>query len=860
MNTKMSAHRESEPHAEHMAESDPYRFLKANDEALSDLKKQLVDPASPLSFGDFDKQLNDILTTNRTVKATYDSEFTDGQDGTKPANKILYDAIRCEVLFNDRGIWNHKLDEAAMREKLKPHPQELHKGVQGARYVIIGIVRGFDRTPSQISSDCERFVAMSPSNLLFKWLKWEEHVSKIIGHIHEPDHSSKADTADTASPVEVVKLPPKQVVKPPVSFPPRYLVIRFGNQFGITTERTSYIGEGDSRLEKCINGLSPLRLNRPDWSEYSRNDFEDPKMFVYLSASGTGKSIDLAASSHLRKCCLTMMLSIEEDMPACNDMFKYRGKVVEFLEKPIHEVAKKHSEVIKEINKQLAIMDESARIRRRMRCDPDPGCNQVTFMIAIDNAYHLTNLVNMIALCTHDDYFEHELAEYISGGCGGAVAQQELRTVEFWQYKIQFAVVTNGVVEKPQWKNRKRVVYTKPCAIREPEKTYNAMCEQYKHDEGRYPSWEGLSEHPILKTIVMNNPTMASIMLSSLCSTTAQCYQTPAGQDALISTVLHNFMQTNEMQTLLDQPGDRARVAARVLATHLFQSEYTGELSYENAYVIAHDMEYGIDLDIFDDEDKYPMRELANRYKMTTPTPFIDCEWDYCEIERPLPFEVDPAMQLLCLWMLVGCRDEGSLEGSLADTSLASRSMASTLVSCAIMSSMAVKETSRPEMKTILWHTLGMHANIDDDRRRDSRDDEDSESSKAQVILGPLDGVVPISTPSDFDHLAMYFEKDGMTKTSWDGSDAKEAVIIDVSSLKKGREGFRLDDTLFESLMSMGHSKSSTNDEMVDSSNATSSTVDASNELDEGNEVTFFGAKRDDAGSLGDAELYIIRF
>uniref|UniRef100_A0A7R9X096 Uncharacterized protein n=1 Tax=Craspedostauros australis TaxID=1486917 RepID=A0A7R9X096_9STRA len=128
------------------------------------------------------------------------------------------------------------------------------------------------------------------------------------------------------------------------------------------------------------------------------------------------------------------------------------------------------------------------------------------------------------------------------------------------------------------------------------------------------------------------------------------------------------------------------------------------------------------------------------------------------------PYLVDPAIQLMCVWLLeTGKRVKGKY-GFLGETLLPFEALSTQIVGSAITAATTVAQEKRKRIQSILKDTLNMQPKSSSGKTDpDNRADPDNKTDHVQEAWDALEDVTPVSVWSDFVLNGMYHQQSAMS-------------------------------------------------------------------------------------------------
>jgi len=454
------------------------------------------------------------------------------------------------------------------------------------------------------------------------------------------------------------------------------------------------------------------------------------KVLVYYSASGSGKTVELAGSAASRSADLAFVLSVEDpdesvvaneadrteqlDITVDNEKVHSKVKDPDLYRESSGEVPEKvvDRQILRRRmeNKSIAMSAMIEPLKNLVSGSKDAleevvgaAKNQrlpLQVILAIDEGSKCTRILR--GILRFPDIVKDMVCSTLSDGLDVDVTEADI--------DVQTSVAGTGVASATigsvapnfvivtpyhELDAGKHKVYAKE--LRYMKQKLNVP---WSSDFVRIDSFEVIKTQLPVVAMLMENGRMASIAISQL-----RAYEedAPVNESHLVDNIVRRFMRSNGLNPLVGKENatKRPAVAAAALAVHLFSSLSDFALSVpERAKIdsFARKMKFFT----FDSlvSGLVSVRQLVVDYGLLEPSDTL-IKADQADTEITPPLQMKTAQQLIAVHML-GI----SLTEMLDPSWIGFEAMSTHFVKCAIAASVAVPMEKRPSLQRVL-KTLG---------------------------------------------------------------------------------------------------------------------------------------------------------
>mmetsp|Transcript_15930 Transcript_15930/g.44661 ORF Transcript_15930/g.44661 Transcript_15930/m.44661 type:complete len:1217 (+) Transcript_15930:153-3803(+) len=436
---------------------------------------------------------------------------------------------------------------------------------------------------------------------------------------------------------------------------------------------------------------------------------------VFYSASGTGKTVEMAGSGYTREAVFTIVHNSgtadydegighnkEVDQDVCINRLK---QITEVYVRDTNDCSKIIKPIIDDVyqkDKELQDAGTAEPVKKKIPEDINGVGNvdahkdhTITFIFAIDEASACPAFIKRI------------IAEYADAGRTVAQVfcahQEQAAQLKHHKIEVLFSFAGTGASNTAVGSQTKDYLHLEPSALPRVEEVYEVL-RSTATEPDTLPTFKKLvTNYPIFGCIVKHNARMASIFLATL-SRRSERLIFPEAQNDIICDMFDTFMRCNGMADL-KTPEDQIKVAAQALAVHLFQhAAQTKDAKGNKNEADKRQFRYGIEFD--PETDLVSVKDLVATYGIVTPNAWP--KGDDAILKQP--FNLDETMQLLCLWMLMQGDKQGHRDGLLQTSSFGFEVLATQIVSAVVTASMTLPVKRRPSIKYLLKTKLNFFA------------------------------------------------------------------------------------------------------------------------------------------------------
>jgi len=540
------------------------------------------------------------------------------------------------------------------------------------------------------------------------------------------------------------------------------------------TVKTFYVGHANFRHKGEAQKRPPkVFLNKPEADQ-------DDKVWVYYTNSGSGKTVELAASGYLRGGVMSIMNKVSKDIPTRDNTESRKTECRKALISCLDDIVKTNKATFETLIKSMNAWEKTTEPVRIVFC--------------IDEASSCPNLLR--AIISEYEALSGELGNYIASGFGGAIDTTKKNAIQ-----VLFSVAGTGAYQGSSGSLGDNYQYLTPTGNVVGEDLYKTLTSEYEDNDhnkiGTLPGFKDLQDAPFLWIIMQYNARMASILIDQMYNSQLR-YNHPHEETRLMSLVFEKYVRSNGMHFLWHSQGDsdqsklnttsnRLHVASMGLATYLYPQPVTIPAGEDEISELALGLDYGIrfqsfsaqegkakaetrsgsgstDADVPCDSNVTGNKEKRRRTLMdllvrecglVTQEQFSKKTEDNV-LEQP--FIVNEAMQLLCVWLMQGGQRLKSTESLLGTTPFAFEVLSTQLVSCAISAAMTVQVEHRPKVHEILTKSLGMFRN----KCMLGKEEKPFLDPYVETSWAALENVIPVSIKCDLAMDGMYHHKSPM--------------------------------------------------------------------------------------------------
>jgi len=470
-----------------------------------------------------------------------------------------------------------------------------------------------------------------------------------------------------------------------------------------------FIGDARFRHQGRENNIVPkvfLSKTFKDREKSEKNKCDEKIPFVFYSASGTGKTVEIAGSGYTRGAALTIVHDASKSSDVAKteegeiDEEAFAANLTSIADKYINGAtySKILKPIIDDIFERDRVMESVEGATAPSRSDTEKAMNDIgnanvngehtiSIVLAIDEASACPAFVKkIISNCTVAG--EHVVETF----CGDHKGKQ----LKFHNIEVLFSFAGTGASNTAVGSLPENYYNLEPSALPESETVYEVL-RSISAKPSNLPAFAELTQtYPVLGCMVKHNARMISIFLKTL-STNPWKIKYPYTQNDLISEVFDKFIDCNGLAELKTSK-DQIKVAAQALAVHLFQRRFNEGPQIDDEALL--EFKYGIAFDPL--TDLVSMKKLVSRYGLVTPQVTPKEMKDSSEA----PFMIDETMQLLCLWMLMQGRVQGYSDGLLQTSSFGLEVLATKIVSAVVTASMTLPPDKRPTLPELLQKHL----------------------------------------------------------------------------------------------------------------------------------------------------------
>ena len=417
----------------------------------------------------------------------------------------------------------------------------------------------------------------------------------------------------------------------------------------------------------------------------------ETKVVVFHSASGTGKTVELASSAATRGVDFTFVLQFSQDIKA-----EFKG------------INPKDGQQKAERNQAALEMIQDG-IEKILKGNEESFCDTLCakkgdfrLAVAIDEAY-VCQLLTRALISDHDDYFQSEVANFIlekarvpveakvfvhvTFSVGGTGACMKYIGSQAHKFKVVEPTATSsyGLYWKTALREAKICQYL-------PTKSEQDCLDPDELEEGL----------PILGCL-MQNGRMASIAIGVLL---ADNQRVPIDEAKLVENIVIEFIQSNGLSRL-QWPEKReaaAAVAACAFAVHLFQwnsERCSAKINEAELHKWLYELRSGVEFagDILDAaKNKSLMTALVAKFGLLEQEHEPFTEEESGDNQQALysiskPFVMRPSQQLVALHLL-----GGDISQMVTSNPYGFEVLTTHIIKAALAASSAVAEKSRPSI------------------------------------------------------------------------------------------------------------------------------------------------------------------
>ena len=424
--------------------------------------------------------------------------------------------------------------------------------------------------------------------------------------------------------------------------------------------------------------------SKPDSVYLAKETNVQSKTAVYMTASGYGKTAELAGSAYVRDKHLTIYFVPGDDvvMPSVKD------------EDPTDYKARRHEKAKKMLASLMAAAYKNNKavfdaIANRTNKDEE----KLTLVVAIDEASACPLFVRAIIADTD---------------AMRSVVVEKLVKVGVDESSIVFSVAGTGASRGSIGSDESKWMVCKTSALMSPSEVFGVL-RKAKHR--KIPTLAALrSIAPVLHTLATHNARMASIVVDLLDEEAKYLtkirtdekfdeYYIERNESTFVARTMSRFIDSNGLEPTKDNVALGCCIGAQVLATHLLSTEccrIPNKVSEREELAIC--FKYGIGVEF--DEGTCSMIDLVARYGMITPSSFPELGVGETLGDKELarPFVVDEAMQLVALHLLKMPDDRRVLEPGFAGFEV----IATQMIKGALAASSVIKWDKRKNVQEVL--------------------------------------------------------------------------------------------------------------------------------------------------------------
>jgi len=410
--------------------------------------------------------------------------------------------------------------------------------------------------------------------------------------------------------------------------------------------------------------------------EFQQGGREDARVHVFMTASGTGNTIELACSAYTRQADLAIVWVLsEDDVKDVEQQKDNKDRRNELAFGVLRDLAKKDVSRLKPMI-GMYTLKKTARI-----------------VYAFDEASICPLFVRAL-IAEPEECAKAIITTYKDQGLA---------------IDVVFSVAGTGVSRGSIGSNIENMkVFTKTNAMQDPKAVYESLCSEFPAIKVKYD--EIRNQQPVLHVLMEHNARMMSIVIHCL-SEDPNLDKGSNANDIVMQTI-DRFMESNGMWQLAFSKEDdcskrRGRmkqqvlVGCQVLAEHLFGQSVQISADKQECEEMALTLDYGLKFDT----DNLPLKEkwmLVQKYGLLVPVEFPDGGG---KLDKP--FTLDPAMQLVALYMLQPPRPRHDSSLMLAASSYGFEVLSTHILKAALAASLAVAFDDRPTVGEILQKKLG---------------------------------------------------------------------------------------------------------------------------------------------------------
>lgn len=406
---------------------------------------------------------------------------------------------------------------------------------------------------------------------------------------------------------------------------------------------------------------------------------------VHYSSSGTGKTVDLAGASYIRKTQLSFFTSIEDGYLSGQeflDTIQRNKSAIEAFKRQLFNLLTQ--EKVRGVENILGGILSVGELRLSVCLDEASKCPVIVRSIISNPTLAEEAVRNAICEAIQEFGKENKSAEH-QDKAALQDASQRLR--------VLFSVGGTGASCGSVGSMEKNYEHLKTSASLQPEKVYNALLtDMVKDEELRHTySYNAITTNTLLKVLVDGNARMTSILVQSIGDMGSDAH---LDNRAILVDTLEKFPKSNGLQCLEDQ-ASKCKVAAQAVAVHLFQKKYEVPVDADRQAEALIKMDYhGVNFE--KSIGPYPSITLVAQFGLLEPEPFSAGGEEIAE-----PFRLPPAMQVMTMFMM-GFSNISPLELS----SFGFEVLSTQMIKSAIAAALTVSFSTRPNLDEILCKQL----------------------------------------------------------------------------------------------------------------------------------------------------------
>lgn len=437
------------------------------------------------------------------------------------------------------------------------------------------------------------------------------------------------------------------------------------------------------------------------------------KVAVFHSASGTGKTVELASSAASRKADFTFVLQFSEDISAeFKDINPNDGE----------QKAERNKAALEMIQDEIGkILEGNKQSFGDILCAKQ---GDFRLVVAIDEA-SMCQLLTRALISDHDDYFHEEVANFI---LEKAHVPDEKKVF----IDVTFSVGGTGACMKYIGSQGNRFSVVEPTATSCSGLYWKTALREAKicqylpsNTEQDYLDPDQLEEGLPILGCLMQNGRMASIAIGVLL---ADNRRVPIDEAQLVEEVVIEFIRSNGLSKL-QWPEEReaaAAVAASAFAVHLFQwnsERRSAKINEAELHKWLYELRSGVEFagDVLDAaKDKNLMAALVSNFGLLEQMHEPFTKEENGENQQALysisdPFVMRPSQQLVALHLL-----GGDVSKMVTSNPYRFEVLTTHIIKAALAASSVVAENSRPSIAKSLkkigfkYHEPTTHASTGD--------------------------------------------------------------------------------------------------------------------------------------------------